>query len=196
MKRVTVLTTVVLIIGSIIMFGCGHKPASDEAIEKAIESQAKAQGQDVAVDLQDGAMSFKSKDADGNEVTVNQSGDGVEVTTKDGSYKTFGDQGGALPEGFPDDIPVFAGAKILTAMAEDQTFSIQATVPAPLDAVHTFYQTELKAKGWNEINVMSQAGADPMHMLNYKKDKRDVMVVISKNDDKNSHLTITTAKDE
>ncbi len=199
MIRMTKLAALILAVGVMMAAGCGkaEQAVTEKNVEKAIEDNAKAEGQDVDVDIKGDSMTIKSKDDEGNDVTVTQDGDNVVATTKDGKFQSFGNEGGALPEGFPDDIPFYTGAKVMTASAitEEELFTVQAIAPASVDAVVEYYKKELKAKGWEEANIMMQGAPNPMHMLNYTKEKRNVMVIVN-NDDGNTSLVINTMKDE
>jgi len=180
-------------------FGCGggSKDASEQTVEKTIEDSARAQGNDVDVDISGDSVSIKTEDNEGNEVTVNSDNGQVVVKSKEGSFATFTGEDGALPEGFPTDVPVYPGVKIVSAssMTENETFSIQATTPDAVDAVLALYKKELKDKGWDEVNVMTQSGQVSMHMLNYSKDSRNLMVIITSEDSQTS-IAITTMKEQ
>ena len=139
---------VVLAVLVVLSAGCGKK-----ASEKMIESAMRAQG----------------KDAD---VTINS--DTMQVKTKDGDM-SFG-EGTKLPENWPDDVSVYTGLKLLSAMKTKEGFSIQGTTSDAQDKVAAFYKEQLTKSGWTEDTVMTQP---QMAMLNYKKDKRALVVIIS-----------------
>ena len=146
---------VVLAVVVVLSAGCGKK-ASETASEKMIESAMRAQGQNADVTINSETMQVKTKDGD----------------------MSFG-EGTKLPENWPDDVQVYTGLKLLSAMKTKEGFSIQGTTTDALDKVAAFYKEQLATSGWAEDTVMTQP---QMTMLSYKKDKRTMVVVIGGQD--------------
>src|SRR5262245_55493988 len=91
MQRVWLLIGVLAVFATVGV-ACGKK-ASETASEKMIESGMRASGQDADVTVNAGNMQIKTKDGD--------------VSMGEGTK---------LPDQWPDDVPVYKGLKLLTAM--------------------------------------------------------------------------------
>ena len=82
-----------------------------------------------------------------------------------------------LPEDFPDDIPVYKGAKLASTMAIGDGKSLNLTTDASFEEVKKYYKEELKKRGW-ETTVMEAEGY--ITIAAYKvKDERGLTVAIS-----------------
>jgi len=207
--------------GSIGGCGCREKVAekvAEKAIEKAIQADAKKEGKDVDVDvnLKGGSMSIKTKDgskkmdlnvqdgkmavkSEGGEeqVSMNADNQSVTVTTKDGTVTSTAGKTAKIPDTFPKDIPLYAGAEIVavSTMTQNEMFHVQATTADSLKNVAAYYKKELPAKGWTEQQTVSQAGDSPMEMLNFTKEDRTVMVMVTADQGKTA-IMLQTAKNE
>jgi len=144
MKKTLIITAVLVSILLTLVFagGClGQKIAdkiTEEIIEKAIESEG---GEDVDIDLSDGEMTIQTDEGEVNistdDETVEIQGDGVEAT--------FGEDVG-LPEGFPEDIPVYSDMTINTAWAAEGGYSISGISDKSGDEIFNWYKDKLS--GW------------------------------------------------
>lgn len=150
--------------------GCGKKVA-EIAAEKAIEYSAKADGQDVKVNIQSG-----------DETMV--------VESKDGSFATG--ENVAIPENFPKDVPVYKGLKptMSSTMGGEGSFMLSGTIEDSPDDAATYYSREAAANGWTETTKISQP---QMIMLAYEKDDR-AMTIMSSSEAGSTSLSITVAK--
>lgn len=68
---------------------------------------------------------------------------------------------GAIPEGFPSDIPVYPGATIGPSMSVpgEGVFATFATDDA-VDAILTHYRSELAKNGWSVVDTAERDGID------------------------------------
>ena len=96
---------------------------------------------------------------DGSKATVTQKGDGTEITITGDKGKTVrvagSESGVALPEGFPKDVPVYAGAKVTTSMKSEDITTVVLTTTDPAKKVMDFYGEKLKANGWDIKTTMN-----------------------------------------
>lgn len=194
--------------------GCGGD--SDSTAERAIEDAMAKEGQkaEVDIDSDSGSMTIKSKDGsedvemkiDGDQTTVtakgedgktvstySSDGDSFTMKTNDGSASMAFGKGAKIPEAFPKDIPIYAGAEIQMSSAdtENKTFVVQALSADSVDKVAEYYKKEMKAQGWTEGDGVVQTGDNPMHMLNFDKAGTSAMIMVAAQDGK-SLLSITT----
>lgn len=154
MQRVWLSIVVVGVLG-MVGAACGKK-ASETASENLIESTMRASGQDA-------------------DVTMNS--DTMQIKTEDGAM-SFG-EGTKLPDEWPDDVAVYKGLKLLTAMKSREGSSIQGSTQDSLDKVTAYYKEQVTKDGWTEETVMTQA---QMAMLSYSKDGRSLVVTITASD--------------
>jgi hypothetical protein len=144
-----------------VLMGCGSREAAQEAaVEKAVEQSAKADGQDVDVDIDGDSMTIKS---DGGKSTVSVG------------------EGTTIPSDFPSDVPTYPDAKVLGSFGntEQKAHSLQLSTTDPLDKVQKYLQEQAVAKGWSEDSVMNTQGGTPMAMLMYKKENRILSYTVS-----------------
>ena len=151
MKRVWLSITVLAVLATVVT-ACGKK-ASDSASEEMVESAMRAQGQEAEVTMDSETMQIKTDDGD----------------------MSIG-EGTKLPDQWPDDVPVYKGLKLLTAMKMKEGFSIQGTTADSQEKVTAFYKEQATKGGWTEDMVMTQP---QMAMLNYSKDNRSLAVVVT-----------------
>ena len=146
------------------------------AVEKAIESQAAADGKKVNVDVSGDTMTVKGEDG-----TTKISGNSMEITSQDGKTKMVSGENAALPADFPKDVPVYPGAKVTMAASntEDKTTTLTLESKDAVEKIADYVSKETAAQGWKEDMVIKQPGDQPLHMLGYKKDNRTLMYTIS-----------------
>ncbi len=149
---------------------------SENAIEKAIESDAGGEGQDVDVNIKDG---------------------GVTLTSEDGKTQISIGENTTLPKGFPDDVPLYPGLQLLGSSAAPGTedYAVQATSTDGIDKIAAYYGKELKSRNWEEERTMAMAMGQDMRILAYTKDGRRVHVTLHATDD-STMVSIHTGKDE
>jgi len=117
------------------------------------------------------------------QATVTQKGNVTNIEMKSSKGEkvnvSASDKGVALPENFPNDIPVMPGAVVKMAMASGGNLSVHFSVKAsPADAMK-FYEDNLKAKGWKIDATMNMGDAT---MVSAEKEKRKCVLNIAKED--------------
>lgn len=155
---------VVIVVSVCIVSLCtACRKASQEVMERAIESQMAREGHDADVNLSSGGLSMKIRSKGGD------------------SSLAFGKQA-KLPDEFPSDVPLYPNLTLVMVQSEQkqQTFTIQGTTSAALDQVSEFYQNKLVEQGWEEESVAEQPGV--MFTLSYSKENRSVHVILTAED--------------
>ena len=85
--------------------------------------------------------------------------DGVTVTGKNGEQVNIGGENSDLPDGFPSEAPVYAGAKITSSVSTSQGFLVGFTTADTPRTVLDWYKSELASKGWEvKSNMESDSG--------------------------------------
>jgi len=109
---------------------------------------------------------------------VEKTGDGQNITFKGqqpGEQLTFGNTQ-KIPDGFPADVPIYPGAKVLASAVSQQhgadTFSVTFTVNDPVSNVVEFYNSKIPA----DAEKVAMA-----NMLSYGTDQHQVTVMINEN---------------
>lgn len=127
------IVVLVLIIG-----GCGMimKKAGEKVVEGMME---RATNGEADVDIQkDGTM---------------------KVTTDEGTYETGGD----VPDEWPEDVPVYAGATVqYSGSAADQGMAVMLMSKDSADAVVKFYKDIMASGGWKVESTMQGGGSTIM----------------------------------
>jgi len=122
--------------------------------------------------------------ADGSRsVTVNQGAGGI--TSQAGTNV-------ALPDGFPDDVPVYPQASLFSAsQVPGLGFMVQGRSSDTVDKVGAFYASEMRGRGWTE-DGSTQTSA--MQAAQYKKGNRTASVALLPGDDGTTiQLTVMAA---
>ncbi|MHB8837169.1 MAG: hypothetical protein ACYC9Y_15875 [Candidatus Methylomirabilia bacterium] len=118
--------------------------------------------------------------ATGNKADVNISGEAVKITGKEGgeefSYEVSGKGGVALPKSFPEDVPRYPGAVVLSSMSQGNAMSMVTlqTGDAP-ERVYEFYGAKLRGGGWDIANEVS---AGQMRMISGRKEERQANITV------------------
>jgi hypothetical protein len=129
------------------------------------------------------------------EVTVDRKGGQItyEGKSKEGSVKVSANENGvALPDDFPKDVPIYKGAVVKVAATQGKMIMVQLSVPAPMSSSTKYYQDQLKDQGW-EIQSMMNMGEGSMVIA--KKGDRQCSAVVSKDGSASSvQISVTPAK--
>jgi len=118
--------------------------------------------------------------ATGNKADVNITGEGIKVSGKEGgkefSYEVAGKGGAALPKGFPDDLPRYPGASVLSSMSQGNAMSMVTlqTGDAP-ERVYDYFAAKLRDGGWDIVN---QVTTPQMRLISGKKADREANVTV------------------
>lgn len=83
-------------------------------------------------------------------VKVDQNGNGITVQGKDGQSISVGGEN-KVPEGFPSDIPVYAGT-ISASMKTAKGYLVTIEAADPSATVGDWYRTKLTDEGWKIVN--------------------------------------------
>lgn len=138
----------------------GRDSAAGEARERQIEEIAARQGVDLDVELDDSGESADT-------VTVNHG-----VTGYTGQYGS----NVALPEGFPDDIPLPEGLTLFANSKIPGGFMIQGRSEQEAEALKEFFNQAATEAGWQA----GQSGvAGPVHQLQFDSGNRKLGVNIT-----------------
>ena len=135
--------------------------------------------------------------ATGGKMQVNKNGDQSQVTIKDdkGNQVQMNTGGNvALPKDFPTDVHLPATYTIKTAMSMSGGSILELHTPTALQAVYAEYDTSMKSGGWTEAMAMQSAtdGAT----LQFTKDKRTAVVVITAHSEGGSDVHLQIASDQ
>jgi len=149
MKKPITITAVVIsvLLALVSAVGClGQRIAekvTEEAIEKAIEKES---GENVEIDLEEGEINIQGEEGD---VSISSDDESVEIKSDEGEA-TFG-TGADLPEGFPEDVPVYGNMTITSSWKSTQdgkdNYSITGISQDSVDDVFEWYKSQLG--GWD-----------------------------------------------
>jgi hypothetical protein len=103
---------------------------------------------------------------------------------KGGNLKFVAGGGAKLPESWPKDFPVVAGAKVTFALDTPNGASVTFETADPVQKVYDYYLTTMPTQGW-KINVKTQTDEGGTLMMT-KDPKRSATVVVSGSSGKTS----------
>jgi hypothetical protein len=134
----------VLMCAALPLAGCGNEadPEKSDAAEKTVETEI-------------------------GDVTLKRDGEGVSVEARDGQFQGRFGADARLPEGFPEDVPVPAGARVVGAMtsrepgAEGSMVSLQSDGPA--DELLAEFRSGMRENGWVLEEESSTMGWQILH---------------------------------
>lgn len=109
---------------------------------------------------------------DATGVSVDEDGGSVTIEGDDGSTITYDDEGAELPDGYPDDVPVYDGTIDSSWQTSDDkgvTYAVAIKTTDPVSDVVAWYEEQLADKGWeikstfkDESSGMVSAESDDM----------------------------------
>ena len=131
--------------------------------------------------------------AGGGEVKVDLEGDTVRFSSEQGDLTVSSGSGASLPEGFPDDIPIYDDAELLTSAHSQQEEAFNATWTTDEEAskVKNFITGEMQKKGWQSETTLN---TPRQTILAYTKDDRGASFIIATNEEKTT-ISMTTGKE-
>ena len=90
----------------------------------------------------------------------------------------------SLPEGFPEDVPLYDGMKIesVSALPGAQAYVVQATTPDSLEQVDAALSNAAEARGWRESAKGPPVRDTSMALRNYEKEKRTLNITVFQQD--------------
>jgi len=161
--RKKILFTSLVVIVMVILTGC--KSAQDRAAEKAV--QVGSQGQ-MAAD-------------------INHKQQRVKFTNKTGDSSLELDNNGNLqaPQGWPKELEVYKGAKIISNLINHGNIQFIAKTNDSVSKVEIWYKKELLDDGWTSVSAMNMGDT---WLGSYKKDGQQVSITISSNEDGEGYL--------
>ena len=168
--------------------GCGEK-ASEKMIEEALEAET---GTDVDVDISGDSITISGTDVEGGTFHIDADGETGTYTSAEGELRVQAGDDVELPADFPEDVPTYAGMKLISAMTDSSqdAIMITATTSDPMDKVTDHFKREAVANGWAE--TMSMPAGDMM-MLQFSKNDRALSVAVMKQgQDTTIQLTVAT----
>lgn len=124
----------------------------------------------VTVDRDDDTMSFS---VDGKDKLQVKAGEDI-----------------ALPDGFPEDVPVYPKSTLVTSMATPDGVMVSSRSSADAGDVLAFYKKELGSKGWT---VEAEMNMGPQRMLSFSKGDRQATVTIS-SDEGETQISLLTGR--
>ncbi|MBI2635808.1 hypothetical protein HYW84_00575 [Candidatus Peregrinibacteria bacterium] len=158
--------TVLSVVSVFLLLPACSRRQAERAIERRIEQET---GGNADVDIQsDGA---------------------VKVETAEGTYNAGGNR---LPEDWPEDAPVYAGAEVQFSGAANPAngkpgaAAVLITADSASDVL-TFYKAELKSKGWTITTTMESQGTT---IIGATKGARTFSLMIGSSDAGKTSITI------
>jgi len=156
---------------SLSVLGCASiaRKATEKAIENRIEKES------------------------GGKARVNVEKGSVEVETEEGKTRVEAGEGARLPENFPKDVPVYEGAKVASAITQDEGGSVSFTVSAGFRDVSDFYRSALQKAGY-KVEATMDLGETAQFVATSADGKRQVSIQAAKDKDGTSLVIIYGAK--
>ena len=157
-----------------VMTGCSS------LVEKAVESGLeRATGNKTDIDLSEGGVSFTGED-----------GENYDVSTENGSFSVRSESGNlsggqSLPAHFPDDLPQYPGATVLSGVeqlnADGALGYLQAvwTTEDSVETIEAYYKKSLVDNGWKVESGFSYPGAGTMMNAGKLQDGVPFLLTIS-----------------
>lgn len=113
-----------------------------------------------------------------NNGSVNVNGKSVEIKGKDGNSVAIGENA-KLPDGFPADVPLYPGAKIVMANKTNDTYTVTLTSTDAQSKVKDYYDSELSKNGWQNKNQNTSFGDGSGQAANLVKANREMIFILS-----------------
>ena len=150
-----------------------------------------------AEDAKEGKWTFTNEK--GETASFDASSEGVKITNEKGEVATFGATAGG-PKNLPSWVPVYPGGTVQGTMdstnAEGRALAFTVVTTNSVDEMAGFYESKLKEAGLtvDKTNVSSNDQASTS-ILNAKSGdgKREVMVMISKNQEQGTQAVVTVS---
>jgi len=127
-------------------------------------------------------------------VDVNVTDETIHIKTQDGNVTIAGGKNVNLPASFPEDIPIYKGAKIIHSMEANQEKAVNVSLTTDDDqaTVAQYYKSTMGSQGWEEKGLME---LPTQKVLMYGKGKRSANLVIAEGDGQ-TQIIITTGEEE
>jgi hypothetical protein len=119
-------------------------------------------------------------ETEGGTFTVEREGKGIRISGKDEEAGVVSGQFGEnaeVPDGFPEDVPVYPDAKVLGSMVTGEGTVLTLRTADDSKKVTAFYHEKLSEQGWSLASEIDLGG---QHMLAIEKEERSGAVQISR----------------
>jgi hypothetical protein len=93
-----------------------------------------------------GLVFSANKYAKDNGVSVDTNKGTIEVKNKEGESVELGNAG--VPDGFPSDVPIYPGGKIIASSKTDGSYTVTFNTPDSKSKVEAYYKSNLATNGW------------------------------------------------
>lgn len=178
--RARALLLSVLGLSAISALGCGL----GDMVGDKIKEKASEEISEKIVEVSTGAK----------DVELDKNGAQVTLKTDEGTVQINGQGGGSLPDGFP--LPAYAGATISGSTRFDvngkTTFQVAMSSTDAPKAVGSFYETELKGRGYQVNKVeMNANGQDSVMLQGEAADTMTTVAVTAENGQTTIGITVT-----
>jgi hypothetical protein len=124
------------------------------------------------------------------QVQITDGGKKISYTGEEGEF-SFESEGG-LPEGFPNDFPIYPEAKVASSWnsssEETKGYSLILETPDSREKVNTYYKEELTNKGWK---ITSQFSDQETFTYTFEKDSLSGLVGIGVGEVEKTAISIT-----
>jgi hypothetical protein len=160
---------VIVAAAALVVMGCGKK-TSESLAEKMIEHAMAKDGVQGKVNISDGKVTME---------------------TKDGTTSYAAGAGTKVPDTFPKDVQVYAGAKVLASVSVPNGQNLMLESGDSIEKIIAFYKGQMSAGGWDEKMSMNQGESS---VLIYKKEQRQASIVVTRAE-KGSQINLTIASD-
>lgn len=160
---------ILMVVSAVFSVGCAQKVA-EKAVERAIEKET---GGKAKVNTQEGTMELETKEGK------------VQIGTN------------KLPEGFPDDIPVYKDAKITSSLKAEDGYSLTMNTEGDeLQVIADYYKSELEKEGWKSVMAANSGLTGQAHVsLQYEKGARQITITIT-GDGKGTAVSMHTSENK
>lgn len=81
---------------------------------------------------------------------------------------------GTIPTGFPTDVPIFTGSKVVYGVKDNNEFVVSLAAKASAAEVTAFYKSELAKKGWTITSEQTFLG----NLLTAEKGSNELSVIV------------------
>ena len=138
------------------------------------------------------AVKAKIADRIAEKAVESKTGGKAKIDTANGKVEFTTDNGDAkLPDGFPKDVYVYAGAAVKTSIKSEDGFHLILETPDKKDKVLETCAAKMKADGWTEMESMD---SDDASVRQYEKDKRTATLNLQVSDDKTQVMLNVTGE--
>jgi len=172
--------------------GCGKK-AAEKLAEKLMEKSAEKDGVKADVDISGGGITIESTDKAGKKIALNISEDQITIDSQDGLSSFASGSAAKVPDNFPEDVLVYAGSKVLSAMVVPKGFNLSLETGDGAEQVLGKYKSEMTSKGWEE---KSSFNMERHSVIAYNKGPRTANVMVNAGEKRTQiNLTVISKED-